>query len=94
MFGDLRKLYLMMDISFSLPFVDDFSQHTCIHMLTHKGYVFTLIKSFVTYVQTQYQKTMKIIRTYNALELDYSNEGVKIFQEKRIQHKKSTAYTP
>ena len=64
---------------FFLTIVDDFRWHTYVHMLTRKIYAFTLIKSFITYVQTQYQMTVKAIKIDNALEISSSYEGVNFF---------------
>lgn len=77
-----------------LTIVDDFTRHTWLHLLANKSSAFSLIKAFVTLIQNQFKKTVKIIRTDDACELGSSNEGVQYFQSKGIIHQKSTPYCP
>lgn len=74
--------------------VDDYSRHTWVHMLTHKGYAFNFIKSFVKLVQTQFSKTIKVIRTDNAYEMGSSTECIDFYKIHGILHQKSLPYTP
>ena len=63
-------------------------------MISNKGYAFTIIKQFVAFVSTQFQKKIKVIRTDNAYELESSHEGVQFYASSGIIHHKSTPNTP
>lgn len=79
---------------FFVTIVDDYSKHTWVHMITHKGYAMGVIKQFVVFVQTQFNKTIKVVRTDNSYELGCSNEGIEFYSKMGLLHQKSTPFTP
>lgn len=58
--------------------------------MKHKLEATNLLKQFVAYVETQFQVTVKTIRSDNAKELAM----IDFLQEKGIQHKFSCPYRP
>nr|XP_009778056.1 PREDICTED: uncharacterized protein LOC104227505 [Nicotiana sylvestris] len=62
-----------------LTIVDDYSRATWTHLLHSKSYDFSLIKAFITMVKTQFQLSIKVIRSDNALELGSSNSALQFF---------------
>jgi len=63
-----------------LTIVDDYSRHSWIFLMKNKGETKSLLHSFVTYVKTQFDKQIKIIRTDNGFELNhkvfYDSHGI------------------
>jgi len=70
---------------FFLTLVDDFSRATWTYLLQHKSQAFTVLRQFYSYVYTQFDKKLKMIRSDNALEF---TEGPckEFFLEKGIIH--------
>lgn len=64
--------------------MDDCSRYTWTHLLSHKENAFSVLKSFLSMVNTQFNVEVKCIRSGNALELGYSIEATQFFQSKRI----------
>ncbi|KAI3758794.1 hypothetical protein L6452_06366 [Arctium lappa] len=62
-----------------LTMVDDHSRTTWVHLLSHKSSAFSIIQSFVQFVQSQFHK---VIRSDNAKELGNSKEGKSFFESK------------
>lgn len=77
-----------------ITIVDDYTRHIWVHLLNNKSNALTLIKSFVSLINMQFQTTIKVIRTDNALELGSSKDGIIFFKNHGIIHHKSTPYTP
>jgi len=59
-----------------------------------KDEALSLIKRFVNMVRTQFGKTIKAVRSDNALELGRSNEALSFFAETGIKHETSCIHTP
>ena len=59
-----------------------------------KDEALSLIKRFVNMVRTQFAKTVKAVRSDNALELGRSNEALSFFAETGIKHETSCIHTP
>ncbi|XP_010542220.1 PREDICTED: uncharacterized protein LOC104815505 isoform X1 [Tarenaya hassleriana] len=70
--------------------VDDFSRLTWVYLLHSKSDVLSKFSEFLAYVQTQFQTTVKQIRSDNAPELAFT----KLLQAKGIHHQFSCPYTP
>ena len=77
-----------------LTIVDDFSRGTWTHLMVTKDEALTLIKRFVAMAKTQFEKTVKIIRSDNALELARSFEALSFFAETGIKHETTCIHTP
>ena len=76
-----------------LTIVDDFSRVTWLFLLSHKSVVCVSIRMFLQYVQTQFGKKVKVLRTDNGTE--FVNSGChKLFTELGILHQRSCPYTP
>lgn len=54
--------------NYFLTIVDDFSRATWTHLFSHKYNAFDILKSFISFVQTQFQTNVKIVRTNNGME--------------------------
>ena len=72
-----------------LTIVDDFSRGTLTHLLVTKDEAVSLLKSFVVMVKTQFDKTVQVIRSDNALELSKSYEILEFFASSGITHQTS-----
>lgn len=63
-----------------LTIVDDFSRHTWIFLMKAKSETRSLIQNFISYVSTQYDKTVKTIRSDNGVEFNmpqfYNSNGI------------------
>lgn len=57
------------DCKYFLAIVDDYSRTTWTHLQSNKSNAFTMIKSFVSMVKTQFSSIVKIFRVDNALEI-------------------------
>ena len=77
-----------------LTLVDDFTRSTWTHLMVTKNEAFHLIKSFVAMAKTQFNGTVKTIRSDNALELGLSNEAIDFFASSGIIHQSSCVQTP
>ena len=53
---------------FFLTLVDDFSRATWTYLLQHKSQAINVLQQFCSYVQTQFAKTVNMVRSDNALE--------------------------
>lgn len=60
--------------------------HTRLHFLKHKSYAILVLKAFVAFIQTQYSKIIKVIRSNNLYEMGSSNEAREFIQTKGILH--------
>jgi len=65
-----------------LTIVDDYSRHTWIFSLKQKSEVVKVLKNFVVFVPTQFETTIKIIRSDNETEFLMTN----FFVNKGIVH--------
>lgn len=54
--------------SYFLTIVDDYSRATWTHLMSHKSNAFPILKSFISYIETQFSAHVKIIRSDNGLE--------------------------
>ena len=70
--------------------VDDDSRYTWIFLLKQKSEVVKVLEHFVIFVQTQFETTIKIIRSDNGTEFVMTNFIV----SKRIIHQTSCVNTP
>nr|KYP68601.1 Retrovirus-related Pol polyprotein from transposon TNT 1-94 [Cajanus cajan] len=73
-----------------LTIVDDFTRHTWLFLMKSKHETRILVKNFITLVQTQFNKRIKILRTDNGLEFSMSS----IYQDLGIIHQTSCVETP
>ena len=80
--------------SYFLTIVDDYSRTTWSHLLSTKSNAFSVLKGFIAMVQTQFGKSIKMIRSDNAYELGSSKEASQFFQEKGIIHQTSCRSSP
>ena len=67
-------------------FIDDFSRATWIYLMKNKSEVFFHFQNFVNFIETQYNKKIKILRTDNGTEFINQNlilEGNTIGSEQR-----------
>ena len=72
--------------------MDDFSRVTWLFLLSHKSAMCSSIQTFLKFVQTQFGKRVKILRTDNGTE--FVNSGChKLFAELGILHQRSCPYT-
>jgi hypothetical protein len=53
---------------FFLTLVDDYTRFTWVHLMKHKSQRRSLVQSFLTFVQTQFNLTIKCIRIDNGPE--------------------------
>ena len=81
------------DIRYRLVFIDDFSKFTWVYLLKNKSDVFDVFKYFKSYIETQLNTQIKVLRidgggeyTSNAFNHFCSNSG--------IIHQTSCPYTP
>jgi len=77
-----------------LTIVDDYSRSTWKHLMVTKDEAITWIKKFVIMAKTQFEKTVKVIRSDNALELGRSSEALRFFADTGIKHETSCVHTP
>jgi len=59
-----------------------------------KDEAMSIIKSFTSMAKTQFDSTVKVIRTNNALELSKSHEAINFFANSGIIHQTSCTQTP
>jgi len=76
-----------------LTIVDDYSRGTWKHLMVTKDEAITLIKRFMTMAKTQFGKTVKVVKSDNALELG-SSDALSFFGKTRIKHETSCVHTP
>lgn len=77
-----------------ITIVDDFTRTTWTHLLSCKSNAFPFLKQFIALVHTQFQATVQIIRTDNALDLGLSKDAQQFFSTNGIIHQTSCSYTP
>ena len=73
--------------------VDDFSRFTWVHLIKYKSEVSIVIPQFAMFVATQFDATIKCIRTDNALEL-CAGTMKDFYLSKGIRHESSCPHTP
>lgn len=78
---------------FFLTLVDDYTRMTWVFFLKHKSDAPAVFKHFVAYIETQFQATVKTVRTDNAQELCAGDMKL-FFLDKGIMHQRSCADTP
>jgi len=74
--------------------VDDYSRATWTHLMVTKDEVISLLKAFVVMAKIQFDKTVKVIRSDNALELSRSYEILEFFATFGITRQTSCVETP
>ena len=80
-------------VVYFLSIVDDKSRATWVHLMATKSAAFPLLKTFVTYVERQYEATVKIIRTDNGLEFKDSS-ALEFYKTQGIIHQTTCVDTP
>ncbi|XP_038895765.1 uncharacterized protein LOC120083929 [Benincasa hispida] len=75
---------------FFLTIVDDHSRFTWVFMLKSKSGVLKIIPQFFSYVETQYDKKIKVFRSDNAPELSF----VEFFLQRGVLHQYSCVGRP
>ena len=76
-----------------ITFIDDYSRATWVYLLKSRAEVYSIFCEFHSYVKTQFQTTIKTLRTDNAqeyLSIDFST----YLKSNGIIHESSCAYTP
>ncbi|GJZ52807.1 retrovirus-related pol polyprotein from transposon TNT 1-94 [Tanacetum coccineum] len=73
--------------------VNDHTRATWTYLVHTKNQIPVVITSFLTYVETYFQTKPKFIRFDNGTEI-VNSECAALFQQKRILHHRSMAYTP
>jgi len=76
-----------------LTIVDDYSRATWTHLLAAKSNAFPILKSFLAFVHTQFQTTVKIIRSDNGVEFSNS-PAIAFYNSHGIIHQTSCTATP
>lgn len=76
-----------------LTVMDDFSRMTWIFFLKLKSDVIIAIKHFLAYAKTQYDATIKTIRTNNGTEF-INAQCSELFTNLGMVHQTSCSYTP
>lgn len=72
-----------------LAIVDDYSRGTWVFLLSTKSNAFPTLRNFLAMVERQFDKRVKIIRSYNVMELGSSQESSSLFLSKGIIHQTS-----
>lgn len=76
-----------------LTIVDHFSRATWTHLFSFKHQSFSILESFVAYVENQFSCKMKVIRSDNGMEFG-DNRAKKFYDSKGIVHQTSCVGTP
>ena len=79
--------------SYFLTILDDFSRTTWIFLLNNKSQVYRTIASFLTLIETQYNKKVLSVRSDNGTEI-IQDQCLSLFANKGIFHQKSIAGVP
>ncbi|KAJ0555649.1 putative RNA-directed DNA polymerase [Helianthus annuus] len=88
-----RSLGEIRGYKYFLTVVDDYTRSTWVYLLRYKDEVFENIKHFIELVKTQFEKSVKTIRTDNGTE--FTNVALKnYFGKKGIIHQTTCVYTP
>ena len=53
-----------------MTLIDDKSRATWVYLMKHKSQALSILETFSNYIGNQFQSTMKILRTENALEFE------------------------
>ncbi|XP_019261605.1 PREDICTED: uncharacterized protein LOC109239486 [Nicotiana attenuata] len=77
-----------------LTIVDDHSRATWTHLLHSKSNAFTMLKAFISMVKTQFNLSVKKIRSDNALEIGLFNSALQYFSDNGIIHQTTCSHTP
>lgn len=76
-----------------LTFIDDYSRRAFCYPMRTKDEVFFKLKQFITFIERQTSKKMKVMRTDNGLE--YCNKQINgMLQNMGIKHERTTIYSP
>ena len=89
---DLWRPYSIPSIlghKYFLTIVDDYSRYAWISLLKQKSEIVNILENFVTFVQTQFEEIIKIIRSDNGTEFVITN----FFAKKGIVHQTSSVDT-
>lgn len=78
---------------FFFTIVDDNSRMTWIYLMKQKNEAATVLQSFYNYVQTHFSKSIKTIRSDNAVELSDST-CLAFYTQHGIVHQKACVYRP
>lgn len=76
-----------------LTIVDDYSRATWVHLMKSKLDSVSIIQTFLQFVKTQFNSTVKIVRTDNALELCHG-QILHVYHTYGILHQTSCSATP
>ncbi|KAL8143691.1 hypothetical protein V2J09_016723 [Rumex salicifolius] len=79
--------------SYFLSIVDDYTRSTWVHLLAHKNAALSVLKTFITFIENQYHKTVQTIRSDNGGEF-CSFEANQFFTTKGIFHQLTCVDTP
>nr|XP_016456703.1 PREDICTED: uncharacterized protein LOC107780652 [Nicotiana tabacum] len=82
------------EFRYFLTIVDDYSRVTWTHLLSCKGNAFSIIKSFIAMVCTQFYASIETIRTDNAFELGSAHSHASYLTSLGISHQISCPHTP
>ena len=69
-----------------MTIVDDYIRAIATHLMVTKDEAFSLLRSFVIMVKTQFQAKVKVIRLDNALEQSKSYKILEFFASAGIAH--------
>ena len=93
---DLRGPYKQITLNkctYFLTIVDNFSRGTWTYLLPSKHHTTSQLKVFFSYVQNQFNKTIKTIKSDNGTEF-LNNQFLNFTQQHGIIHQTSCPYTP
>ncbi|KAL8090596.1 hypothetical protein AgCh_039879 [Apium graveolens] len=76
-----------------ITIVDDFSRFTWVHLIKYKTEVYSVLQSFLNYVENHFHTTVQFIRSDNAMELSAGN-CAQLYKDRGIIHQTTCAYTP
>ena len=76
-----------------VTFIDDYSRFTWVYFLRSKSEVFTVLKTYVAYVETQFSTGIKVLRSDSGGEY-MSHDFHAFLQRKGILTHRSCPYTP
>lgn len=76
-----------------ITIVDDFSRATWTHLLSHKSNAFLILKSFISFIKTQFKVNVQTIRSDNGQEFCDSS-ALAFYASRGILHQTSCTGTP
>jgi len=79
-----------MVLVFFLTIVDDHSRFTWVYLMHNKSQTNSIIQSFFSYAETQFQTSVKCLRSDNGAEFNMSA----FFLSKGVLHQRSCVATP